>query len=240
LSNYLEQKQDQFNTAMDLYNTRNIYRRFSLLISILIVSLQTLLVVMLGQTPLTGFEILVTFLAAYVLTDLLNGLIHLIMDNNDSYESLAGPLIANFHMHHKIQDYKKAAIIKVYFHETGAKVWLVPYLFLVLIMNLIFQVNPIVLHLLVYIGVLSSVAEVSHYLCHTSNSPTVAFLARMGVLLSKTHHAKHHQQDNQNYAFLNGCCDPLINWIAQKYFGGYKQKSDMHFTHYTGENAVAR
>ena len=48
-----------------------------------------------------GWQVL-AFLTAYLLTDLINGLVHMYMDNNDRHDSLAGPLFANFYLHHKI------------------------------------------------------------------------------------------------------------------------------------------
>jgi uncharacterized protein YccT (UPF0319 family) len=55
----------------------------------------------------------------------------------------------------------------------------------------------------------------------------------MGVLLSRNHHKKHHQNDNQNYAFLNGMSDPILNVVADiLYADGYKNQSDLHFETY--------
>jgi hypothetical protein len=61
-----------------------------------------------------------------------------------------------------------------------------------------------------------------------------AFLSDCGLLLSKRHHAKHHLQDNINFAFLNGCSDPLLNRIAAVFSKGYKHNTDLHYAHYAG------
>jgi sterol desaturase/sphingolipid hydroxylase (fatty acid hydroxylase superfamily) len=162
------------------------------------------------------------------------------MDNNDRYESIDGPLIANFHLHHKTPMYKKRNLLIVYFMESGSKVWLVGYLLLVVALQATLTINGVVIYIVVYIGILSSVAEVSHYLCHTSTSPIAAFLARIGLLLSKKHHAKHHLRDNNGYAFLNGFTDPLLDLIATTCCKGYKQGSDLHYARYTMPDSDSR
>jgi sterol desaturase/sphingolipid hydroxylase (fatty acid hydroxylase superfamily) len=162
------------------------------------------------------------------------------MDNNDNYDSLAGPLIANFHLHHKTPLYKKNPLIVVYFMETGSKVWLVGYLTSVVFMLYMLPINPIVAHVYVYTGILSSVAEVSHYLCHTSSMPLTQVLAKCGLLLSKRHHAHHHLEDNSNYAFLNGFSDPVLNVIAKRFYPGYKTTTDRHFACYDSGSADSR
>lgn len=92
--------------------------------------------------------------------------------------------------------------------------------------------DRLLLHILVYSGILSSVAEVSHYLCHTSSSPLAIRLGNCRIFLGKRHHAVHHLQDNRNYAFLNGLTDPLINAIAVGWGRGYKQHTDLHYAAY--------
>ena len=104
----------------------------------------------------------------------------------------------------------------IYFNESGPKFWLLPYLASVIALSYL-GANEVLLTLLIYIGILSSVAEVSHYLCHNSKATWVRHLQDLGLLLSKKHHNHHHDDDNKNYAFLNGMSDPLINYIAKKY-----------------------
>jgi hypothetical protein len=227
----LLQKQEQFNAAMERFNSQRSYALFGHLVSLSNVSLQVYLLSRVWRysigIPLQVFSLL----AAYVLTDFINGLVHMYMDNNERYDSVAGPLIANFHMHHKIPRYKPSNLPAVYFRETGAKVWLVGYLLAVWLL-LEAGLDPVVSSLLVYIGVLSSVAEVSHYLCHTSTAKASILLGNIGVLLSKRHHARHHLEDNVSYAFLNGLTDPLLNLIATRFFRGYKQTTDLHYLRY--------
>ena len=154
------------------------------------------------------------------------------MDNNDRYDSLAGPLVANFHLHHKTPLYRKNPLPIVYFMETGSKIWLVGYLLGVSLLLAVTPLHPLTACVLVYIGILSSVAEVSHYLCHTSTSAVARLLAACGLLLSKRHHGRHHLEDNTNYAFLNGWSDLLLNRIARRCFPGYKTTTDRHFAAY--------
>ena len=216
---------------MERFNSKRSYGLFGHLVSLSNVSLQAYLLYRLWPysigIPLQVFS----FLAAYVLTDFINGLVHMYMDNNDRYDSIAGPLIANFHMHHKVPRYKRSNLLIVYFRETGSKVWLVGYLLAVSFLPEA-GLHPVVLYILVYIGVLSSVAEVSHYLCHSSPARASILLGNIGVLLSKRRHAKHHLEDNTGYAFLNGLTDPPLNLIAVRFFKGYKQTTDLHYLRY--------
>jgi hypothetical protein len=227
----LLQKQQQFNAAMERFNSKRSYDLFGHVVSLSNVFLQLYLLYRVWSysigIPLQIFSIL----AAYVLTDFINGLVHMYMDGNDHYDSVAGPLIANFHMHHKIPLYKRNNLLVVYFRETGAKVWLVGYL---LAVSFLLEAgpDPVVSHILVYIGVLSSVAEVSHYLCHSSPAKTSILLGNIGILLAKRRHARHHLEDNISYAFLNGFTDPLLNVIAARFFKGYKQTTDLHYLQY--------
>lgn len=236
----LKVKQKQFNAAMELYNTKRRYKLLGTLISVINISLQIYLLCLLpGITTGAGWQIF-SVVSAFVLADLVNGLVHMIMDNNDRYDSVAGPLIAQFHLHHRTPMYRKHPLPVVYFNETGSKIWLTVYLAAIALALAISAPNPVLVHILVYLGILSSVAEVSHYLCHSSTSGTAMFLGRIGVLLAKPHHAKHHLHDNNNYAFLNGCSDPLINLIAGKCYQGYKKTTDRHFALYAGAESENR
>jgi hypothetical protein len=168
------------------------------------------------------------------MADFINGLIHMYMDNNDHYNWIGGPLVAYFHLHHKRPVYIKHPLIIVYFNETGSKVWMLPVLLLFVILNgkELALISPSVLAFIMYFGILSSLAEVSHYICHTLNTPWSRILGKLHILLSKKHHSKHHNLDNMNYAFLNGMSDPLINIIAKRMYRGYKKNTDLHFAFY--------
>jgi len=179
-------------------------------------------------------------IAAYLLTDFVNGLVHLYMDHNDRYESWAGPLIANFHLHHRTPRYQDSNIFVIYFMETGSKAWMVFYLAAVAVLFHLPGVHPVLLYTLTYVGILSSVAELSHYLAHNSMSRVPMFLASVKLLLPKRQHAAHHLQDNVSYTFLNGVTDPLVNGIAGRYFPGYKSTTDLHFAKYSGSSLLRR
>lgn len=236
----LTRKQQQFNAAMELFNTRPVYRRFGIVVSVVNVSLQAYLLWRLQAVPISSVWLVLAFGAAYLLTDFINGLVHMYMDNNDNYLSIAGPLVANFHLHHKVPQYRKNPLLIVYFMESGSKVWLVGYLLLVAAALQSLSHHPFVTYVLIITGILSSVAEVSHYLCHSSTAQPTRILAGCGILLSKRLHARHHLQDNCNYAFLNGFTDPLLNYIASCFCKGYKQQSDLHFADYAGIEGDSR
>jgi hypothetical protein len=174
-------------------------------------------------------------IAAYLLTDFINGLVHLYMDNNDDYDSWAGPLIANFHLHHRTPKYQDNNLLVVYFNETGSKIWLVFYLIGVAVFFPLLNSKPL-LYTLTYVGILSSIAEVSHYLCHNSDSAVVLFLTRIKLLLPEQEHARHHREDNVSYTFLNGMTNPLVDFIAGFFSAGYKNGTDLHYAKYSAPN----
>ena len=236
----LELKQNQFNAAMELYEKKGVYTLIGKAVSLANVSLQLyLLYLVLSRSIGWPFQMLV-LAAAYVTADFLNGLVHMYMDNNDSYDSAAGPLIAAFHLHHKTPLYKKNNILLVYFNESGAKNWLVGYLLLMVVLIKTSSLHPVIASFVVYVGILSSVAEVSHYCCHVVDSGVTGYLRSAGLFLSKKHHARHHLEDNIHYAFLNGLTDPLLNVIARKFFRGYKNTTDLHYAAYAGSGTANR
>ena len=236
----LELKQRQFNAAMALYEGKKRYRLLGLGVAISNIALQIYtLICALRLSIGIGWQI-AAFVAAYLIADFVNGLIHLYMDHNDHYESWAGPLIANFHLHHRTPRYQDNHVLAIYFFETGSKVWLVIYLAALAVLFHLPNINPVLLYTLTYIGILSSVAEVSHYLVHNSMSPVALFLARIRLLLPKRQHAAHHLQDNTSFTFLNGITDPLVNVIARRYFPGYKTTTDLHYAMYSSRTLARR
>jgi len=154
-------------------------------------------------------------LVGYVFADLVNGIVHIIADNNTRYSGPLGPLVAVFHQHHH-RAYQERPLALVYVTEIGSKVWLVPVL--------LASTSSAVL---VFFGVFSGLAEVSHYLAHrTRRGRFVRLLQRAWVLLPPDHHAVHHREDNNNYAFLNGMSDPLLNLISRGLRLGYVERAD--------------
>ena len=236
----LTPKQIQFNAAMVRYQTLSRYQVFNRFISVANISLQILLLCLVWPHSIGVAWQIVSLVLAVIMTDFINGLVHMFMDNNDRYDSIFGPFIANFHLHHKVMQYTKRNLVVVYFNESGSKVWLVGYLFSVFLLLGLIGSFPVALHVLVYVGILSSAAEVSHYLCHSSDSALAMFLGDMKVLLPKRHHARHHLEDNRNYAFLNGFTDPLLNLLASAVYKGYKQTTDVHYAHYAVANTESR
>jgi len=236
----LELKQKQFNAAMERYENVYAFKLIGKMVSLANVSLQCYLLYLV--LPLTiGLPLqILALLSAYLSADFINGLVHMFMDANDDYESSAGPLIAAFHLHHRTPIYKKNKLLVVYFNESGAKIWLVGYLLIAVMLIKALSINPILSYSIVYFGILSSVAEVSHYCCHVVDPPIARYLRYLGLFLSKKHHGQHHIADNVNYAFLNGFTDPLLNVIARKFSCGYKNTTDLHYATYTGKGTANR
>jgi len=227
-----------FQSALDKYYQYWYYNQFNLLVAFLIVSMQGIsLCFLFTQHYQKSFNILYTSLVlstAYLLTDFINGLVHMYMDNNTNYHSIAGPFIAAFHLHHKDKIYQSRHPLLIYYRESGFKFWLVFYLIILLCLQFKFDLNFYTYLLLTSIGIFSSFAEVSHYWCHNSTKKNyiLSFLQKYYILLPKAHHKYHHIHDNKNYAFLNGLSDPLINLIAQYFYKGYKNHADKHVSAY--------
>lgn len=236
----LKLKQDQFNAAMALYEKVGVYKTIGKMVSLSNVSLQAYLLYLV--LPLSiGLPLqILSLAAAYLATDFINGLVHMFMDSNDDYDSPSGPLIAAFHLHHRTPLYKRNNILLVYFNESGAKIWLAGYLLIAIVLMRTSSIHPVLSHTIVYVGILSSVAEVSHYCCHVADSKSARFLRNIGLFLSKKHHGQHHIADNINYAFLNGFTDPILNVIASRYSRGYKNTTDKHYASYTGSGTANR
>lgn len=238
MENAFERKVADYARAINKYNAFTFYKRFEFFISIFIVSMQVITSLFLISTyTFSGFFLFfVACMASYVATDFFNGIAHMIIDNIKGYNSFFGPFIAASHMHHIKLKYKKNNIIKVYFYESGQKFWLAIYLFFLFIVLFYCNINANVMLFFVLFGVLSSVAEVSHFLCHNQAHKTkglVVFLQRNHFLLNLNHHRLHHINDNVNYAFLNGMSDPLLNYIAKKIATcGYKNSADLYVIEY--------
>lgn len=225
----LLRQQKAFLEAIDRYEKVPVFKRAGTLASVANVSLQLWLVVgttgrWSGFLPEAG-----AVLAAIFVADFANGLVHLAMDHATGYRSAVGPFVANFHLHHRVPTYKRRNLFAVYFRESGSKFWLVAYLAAVAWrLPELLAWSPAMTHFFVWVGVFSSWAEVSHYMCHTTNHGIQRPLERIGLGLSKAHHARHHAEDNVNYAFLNGWTDPMLNRLAKLLDGGYKKTVDLH------------
>jgi len=234
-------KQQQYDLAMETYHRKAIYNKLGLVVAPIVVSLQ---IISMASVPwaveMISLPYLVCFMAAYLVTDFINGFVHMWMDNNEDYVSAIGPLVAIFHLHHKAPRYTSRHPAAIYFFESGSKNWLVVYLGLLVWAQLVMGIPPMLSFFLTCIGVASSLAEMSHYWCHNSDSRTVRVLQRVGLLLSPAHHEIHHTHDNKNYAFLNGISDPLLNLIAKHGFAGYVSRADLQSAAYRGQMNASR
>lgn len=225
----LLETQEDFLRAIELYESVPVYRRMGLAVSIANVSLQAWLLVH-GMRGWSGLFVEVAALVAAVLvTDFVNGVVHLYMDRSSGYRTIVGPFVANFHLHHRIPVYRRRNLVAVWFLESGSKFWLVGYLAVVAwALPAALAWNPAWAHFLVLVGVLSSWAEVSHYMCHTTRYRLQGALEMAGLVLSRRHHSRHHAEDNVNYAFLNGWTNPVLNVLARFVSDGYKTTTDLH------------
>lgn len=221
-------KQHQFVAAMQRYEGDWVYPFINKVVSWLNISLQIFLVILAVRLDISLSWQIFAIVVAFVLADLVSGLVHLYMDHNDHYASFVGPFIAAFHLHHDTPRYTDRQLIHVYVDESGSKQWLVVFLILFAFLFLFTTTSPVLLCIGAYFAVFSSLSELSHYLCHNSSAKTVRLLQRMWILLPKKHHMQHHRVDNVNYAFLNGMSDPLINWIARNFYRGYRSGTELH------------
>lgn len=241
----LNKKIQAFQQAMDKYHQHWYYHQLHVITAFIIITMQGFsLYFLLSQLSTLSLNItfvLPVLILAYLLTDFINGLIHMYMDNNTHYKSIVGPLIAAFHLHHKQPIYKKRPALLVYYLESGPKFWLIPYLIGLLYLQTYYSLSPYFNLLFVSIGILSSFAELSHYWCHNSSQNKIIYiLQKCYLLLPKKHHMKHHIEDNKNYAFLNGLSDLLINVIAHYCYPGYKQHADQHVFFYKSKQTSNR
>lgn len=228
----LRLKRAQFNAAMALYEGRRRYKLFGKAVASANVALQAFLLYRASARSMGAAGHLLVFAATYLAADFFNGLVHMHTDCMDDYESPGGPLIANFHLHHKRPRYQDHPLPLVYFNESASKVWLVPVLAAAALLSYAPGVNPALVWGLAWFGVLSSVAEVSHYLAHNSVSSWALLLGRARLLLDKRVHARHHREDNVSYTFLNALTDPLADIVARRFYPGYKRGTDLHYADY--------
>lgn len=229
MSDGLLRTQMAFLEAIGRYETVPVYKHAGTAVSVAVVSLQAWLVWAAAGRWSNPLWEAVALVAAIVVTDFVNGIVHLVMDHASGYRSAIGPFVANFHLHHRIPVYCRRSLPEVYFRESGSKFWLVAYLAAVAwSLPSLLAASPALAHFFVLVGVLSSWAEVSHYMCHTTHYRFQPWLEKIGLGLSKTHHAHHHAEDNVHYAFLNGWTDPAIDRIAAFLATGYKNGTDLH------------
>jgi hypothetical protein len=236
----MTEKQAQFNAAMRRFEAMPVYRWTGRFLSFANVSLQLALGALALTQPIRAWSHGLAFAVAYVLADFVNGWVHLYMDSNDRYEGWSGPFMAAFHLHHRTPKYQKRPLIVVYYLESGSKLWLF-FVELVFLLGILSHVlTGFFAYAAFYFAILSSAAEVCHYLCHVRKPAFAKVLERLGLILSTRYHARHHREDNVQYTFLNGMTDPLLNLIAKKFYSGYKLTTDTHYATYVGSDTENR
>lgn len=226
-------KQEQYRRAMEKFEGHPVYRNLGAVVATVIVVLQAVCLALLpwDEASLLWLPLLVV---AYVLADFVNGLIHMAMDHADNYSSVIGPLVAAFHRHHHMPQYRDRPVLVVLLAENSMKVWLAVYM--VLLVATLGHLPVELGVLLLAFSLLSSVAELSHYLCHNSTHGFVRALQRARILLHPDHHRLHHAAENTHYAFLNGMTNPLVNWIAKRvYPAGHAEAIDADTASYYQE-----
>ena len=235
-NSHLDVKIKEYKIAIEKYQNVPLYTRVEIFIAVMVVSLQiATFTQLIHQYDATSIiTILITLFIAYIATDFINGLVHMIVDNSTNYTSVVGPYVAAFHLHHTRLTYQNKHVIKIFFYESGHKIWLFFYLWILCFSQHLFHLNFCFNLFLVAIGFLSSLAELSHFWCHNSTrgNALVRWLQKYRILLSMKHHRIHHTDDNVNYAFLNGMTDPFLNKIAHYFYRGYKNFSDRHVMAY--------
>lgn len=236
----LTEKQAQFNAAMARFERHWPYRRTKDAVAVIVVALQLAMLALVSSRPIGPAAQVAVFVAAYALADFVNGWVHLYMDNSENYASTMGPFFASFHLHHRTPKYRRRPILIVYCSEAGSKLWLAGAEVLMTAGIWFGFVPPWMAYLLFYFAVLSCVAEVSHYLCHVPQTQLSRLLGRLRLILPARYHARHHREDNVQYAFLNGMSDPVLDWIARRWYSGYKATTDTHYAHYTGGDTSNR
>lgn len=226
-------KQEEYRQAMDKFERHVVYRNLGAVVAGVIVFLQAVCLAILpwGAATLAWIPL---FLLAYVLADFVNGIIHMMMDNTDDYTSVIGPLVAAFHRHHHVPRYRDRPVLIVFCAENGMKNWLAIYM--IGLVSILSHLPAAVAFTLLAFSLLSSAAELSHYLCHNSKHRFVRALQAARIILHPDHHRVHHESDNTHYAFLNGMTDPLVNFIARRVCpAGYVNKTDAHSAPYYKE-----
>lgn len=235
------EKQIEFYRAMLAYENQPAYAQLTRLVSFVNVALQCWLLGLawfLLPMDFQWYQVFLIVVTAFLSADFVNGLVHLIMDNNDAYTSKMGPFVATFHLHHDTPRYQDKPLWRVYLDESGYKIWLAVLLVLSMGLTMLGELSAWLILFVAVFAIFSSLEEVSHFLCHNSQASWVVKLQKHWFLLPRQHHMLHHRLDNINYAFLNGMTDPLINTIARHFFAGYKTNTDKHTALYQHQKQI--
>lgn len=223
-------KQEQYRQAMEKYENHAVYRNIGSVVALIIVSLQLASIASV-QWEEASYSWIVLLAMAYIVADFVNGIVHMVMDNHDDYTSIIGPLVAAFHRHHHQPIYRQRHFFLAFLTENGMKNWLAIYMIAIVSLNGV--VSAPAFFGLAAFSIWSSVAELSHYLCHNSSHRFVRLLQSLRIILHPEYHRVHHESDNTHYGFLNGMTDPVINWTAKRlYPKGYIATTDAHARDY--------
>ncbi|MEK7394435.1 MAG: hypothetical protein AAB214_17905 [Fibrobacterota bacterium] len=117
----LVRKQMEFLGAIERYESVPVYKFLGFLTSSANVAMQAWLLVLTMGVRSGMWLDAAPFLAAVLVADFVNGVVHLAMDHASGYDCAIGPIVANFHMHHRISVYRRRNLFLVYFRESGFK-----------------------------------------------------------------------------------------------------------------------
>lgn len=153
--------------------------------------------------------VLIMVVLCYFVTDLVSGLLHIVLDNPRSLDiKLIAPLAQGFQSHH--EDPASIYQMSLYQHLYVMHLPLTLFFFAVLPLN----------SSIVFVGFLSMVVllhlmQMSHRWAHVSDADRGAFvtlLQRVGFLVSYDEHQRHHVDPySRNFCIMNGLCNRMLN-----------------------------
>lgn len=158
---------------------------------------------------------LIVFLIAYVYTDLLSGVLHIILDNERSLNlSIVSSLARGFQEHHRTPN--TIHEMSLYDHLYTMHLPLVMAFPPVVLMNFnmgyfVYLNFVIMLHLM----------QMAHRWAHMPSSRVhfiVKFLQHVGLLVSRKNHLTHHDNVyNTNFCIMNGWFNAPLNFAVRKF-----------------------
>ena len=159
--------------------------------------------------------VLITLLCVYVYTDLLSGVLHIILDNERSLNvSVIRPLAKGFQEHHR--DPNSIYEMSLYAHLYTM------HLPLVLAFPFVFLLN-FSMGYFVYLGFVISLhlMQMAHRWAHLPKSQVTGVLKVLqtsGMLVSRKIHLGHHNGIyDENFCIMNGWFNRPLNWAVRTF-----------------------
>lgn len=165
------------------------------------------------KDPPSAAAIVAMVVLCYFITDLVSGLLHIILDNPRSLDiKFIAPLAQGFQNHHNDPE-KIFRVLSLYQHLYVMHLPLTLFFFVTLVFN-----TP-----LVYVAFLSMVAmlhlmQMSHRWAHIPDAErgaAVTLMQRARFVISYAAHAEHHHEPfDQNFCIMSGLCNAPLNRAA--------------------------